>query len=890
MAESNSAAKMVQLLELLLQGQQDLASRLDVIEEQLYKLDEIDSNQREIQSEVDTLSKTTERTHRYLRQLSKQLDNNSLKRPRRSTSTLNLLGLIYRELANQNFIAENSRDVSTFDSDDSEATVQDEPSGNKDRYRNSHRRHVHVDIEASYTNQMPAKYDNNLSHQNIPRDNLVPTPDPVRKSPSPVPAAMTTPNIPVKVSPSAPSVPQSSHQPVNTPVPRQSVNNLSLPPKPHGPPSTPHSTRQTNGQQLLSQLSTDSDDRSIRVDFTSPEAYLKSLDIHVTDQNMISAVNSVFTDEGPEPSMANIPGLRTVILLDTSSSVNEEMMAGAKRFIGNFVDEVENSASYYNLEESMAVAQFGGKCAILQGFTNDYEPLKYATDNMVRGGKSPLLIGLVMVTAYLHKYGRSVDIGGRKLSPRIVVITDGMVTNHDNVGTEQDVESNSIRCKSKVLEFLNVPVQLGFTVSCVGIGEYDKNFLTNISQTQCRGRFYDGHEMENAQLLGRYYRYQKSLTRIELEMSGSSGTEDILTIVNNATREDSSLADIDREEIIKLCKSLLNLKIPNVPPPSKPSPHGQPRSQPHDQPRSQPNIPRRPDAVPAGPSGRPDTSPALKEAVSEIRPSDDVEPPSLGGWESDDDNPEIRGVDLQQCGRTMQYGIRVRRGDNLPPGSHDDDNVGTVVAHRAEGRVVVKWDSRQFGTFDQNHLTKISEYRKLGPAEDIEVGCKVKRGVDWCRGDEDGGANTEGVVLRKHRDKTVTVLWPSTIIERYGFGKDDKFELEVVTEQQAMANANGEFPVNESSDETVVAWQWKDDQNQWRTLPEEESTKIQKHIDDGKHGTIIVKHFGIQLRCDPTRLKFKEMGGRDRAGEMRRYDATANEVATLRFIEQDVFA
>lgn len=40
--------------------------------------------------------------------------------------------------------------------------------------------------------------------------------------------------------------------------------------------------------------------------------------------------------------------------------------------------EVETSASDHNLEEMMAILTFGGRCEVIQHFTNDYMPIKDA--------------------------------------------------------------------------------------------------------------------------------------------------------------------------------------------------------------------------------------------------------------------------------------------------------------------------------------------------------------------------------------------------------------------------------------------------------------------------------------------------------------------------------
>ena len=49
-----------------------------------------------------------------------------------------------------------------------------------------------------------------------------------------------------------------------------------------------------------------------------------------------------------------------------------------------------------------------------------------------------------------------------------------------------------------------------------------------------------------------------------------------------------------------------------------------------------------------------------------------------------------------------------------------------------------------------------------------------------------------------------------------------------------------------SGEGTIEVWQWQDDQNQWRTLSDEESAKLQSHLANSQSGTVIVSHSGIQ--------------------------------------------
>ncbi|KAJ8304801.1 hypothetical protein KUTeg_018384 [Tegillarca granosa] len=234
--------------------------------------------------------------------------------------------------------------------------------------------------------------------------------------------------------------------------------------------------------------------------------------------------------------------------------------------------------------------------------------------------------------------------------------------------------------------------------------------------------------------------------------------------------------------------------------------------------------------------------------------------------ESDEEELKDFGF-YDKYARLLSIGTRVKRGPGWSWGNQDSNGPGTVVAHKDEGELMVKWDNGHINAYFYNHsetshVVKYDSRRILGPGEDIEVGCCVKRGQDWNpNSEEDGGSGTVGIVIRKHHDKKVSVRWPSQVVEKYSFGHDNKYEIEVVNghdeAQLDTGYIGGSQPMDIPGGEDIVyAWQWQDQSHQWRTLPQEAAAKLEDHYLSKKQGTTLVKHYSLQMRSDPVKLKY----------------------------------
>lgn len=637
------------------------------------------------------------------------------------------------------------------------------------------------------------------------------------------------------------------------------------------------------------------------VDYQSPESFLQSTNVQIQDPNLMSALRSVFNDTPTHPQFPT--GLYTVLLIDVSTSINKAMFKEMQHFIDQMVDEVETSASDHNLEEMMAILTFGGRCEVIQHFTNDYMPIKDALQEKVKlGGKTPMLFGLAMAVAYCHKFGKRVKVNGHIVNQRILMITDGYPTDsHDKDACHgTDYETNGIKVQSEVFKFLPILERSPITVSCIGVGECNQVFLKDIAE-RGHGHFYSMSNTQNALKLGRYYLYQDPVTRARTAISQDNGRSDPKTIALQHTTA-THLTDTDMAEILHLLKIDNDSRNPfPAPPPTKkepPKPNIKQEPDPLPTPKPEqppPHVSEKPeikDPTPNIPQPRVTVPPPLKTDPPNLTREVSVVPssPDVSLSESDGELFESYGAPHNRC---FPWGTRVIRGEDWK--WPDDQNMpGTVVAHKGEGVVVVKWDCGSHGEYPQENLFRINDPRALKPGEVIDVGCLVKRGPNWNRGDEDGGPETTGTVIRKHRNNKVSVIWPIGIVDRYSYGEGNK-ELEVVgsgataAAQPSFVGAPGMDPIEpdtrEPMDGEEVVWQWIDcETNEFHTFSKDEKDKLED-IYKKKTGTVLVGYKGQQLRCQPAQWKYRDYTVKSRTGKLHRRVCTHDEAQTFYLIE-----
>ncbi|KAI8520100.1 hypothetical protein Bbelb_033570 [Branchiostoma belcheri] len=138
--------------------------------------------------------------------------------------------------------------------------------------------------------------------------------------------------------------------------------------------------------------------------------------------------------------------LDTVLCLDTSGSMNGRGMAELKKGVRQFLLGVQGNlkflclhnkaetANKMNLRENVAVVEFGGGARIIQPLSGNYATVLWSVDSLKAGGSTPMFEGLMEAMKEILQHGGVLALpGGRKMTPRVILMTDGYPDDKENV-------------------------------------------------------------------------------------------------------------------------------------------------------------------------------------------------------------------------------------------------------------------------------------------------------------------------------------------------------------------------------------------------------------------------------------------------------------------------
>ncbi|XP_078607659.1 uncharacterized protein LOC144879767 [Branchiostoma floridae x Branchiostoma japonicum] len=126
--------------------------------------------------------------------------------------------------------------------------------------------------------------------------------------------------------------------------------------------------------------------------------------------------------------------LDTVLCLDTSGSMNGRGMAELKKGVRQFLLGVQETANKMSLRENVAVVEFGGGARIIQPLSGNYGTVMQSVDNLKAGGTTPMFEGLMEAMKEILQRGGVLTLpGGRKMTPRVILMTDGYPDDKENV-------------------------------------------------------------------------------------------------------------------------------------------------------------------------------------------------------------------------------------------------------------------------------------------------------------------------------------------------------------------------------------------------------------------------------------------------------------------------
>lgn len=207
--------------------------------------------------------------------------------------------------------------------------------------------------------------------------------------------------------------------------------------------------------------------------------------------------------------------LDTILCLDTSGSMSNRGILELKAATGSFLDGVEETARQAGLKENVAVVEFGNKTRVVHRLTTDYRALRHCAGALTAGGVTPMKEGLMLALKEIAEHGGVVNVNGLKLSPRIVMMTDGRPTDGSGRATEEAIKEVLIVAALFGQHWQEVGLPHPIPIACVGCGDADKKLLEGIAKLT-KGMYV---MVENMSELSTFFRRQVLLSRFIMQFS-----------------------------------------------------------------------------------------------------------------------------------------------------------------------------------------------------------------------------------------------------------------------------------------------------------------------------------------------------------------------------------
>ncbi|KAJ7374838.1 hypothetical protein OS493_005190 [Desmophyllum pertusum] len=204
--------------------------------------------------------------------------------------------------------------------------------------------------------------------------------------------------------------------------------------------------------------------------------------------------------------------LDTILCLDTSGSMgwnNNEGINQLKAAARKFLDGVEETARQADLKENVAIVEFGARTQILHSLSTNYLSLRLKIAGLQANGTTPMKDGLLMALQEIGKNGGVVSVNGRKLCPRIILMTDGKPTDENGQDSEQALQAVLLVAVLFGPRWQEVGLPYKIPIACVGCGNADKKLLESIAKVT-GGMYVMVHNMEE---LSTFFKRQVLLSR-----------------------------------------------------------------------------------------------------------------------------------------------------------------------------------------------------------------------------------------------------------------------------------------------------------------------------------------------------------------------------------------
>ncbi|XP_070575525.1 uncharacterized protein [Ptychodera flava] len=199
--------------------------------------------------------------------------------------------------------------------------------------------------------------------------------------------------------------------------------------------------------------------------------------------------------------------LDTVLCLDTSGSMANRGISELKKACTEFLLGIQQTAEQTGLRENVAVVEFGRQTRIVRSLSDNYRLTKQAIDSLAAGGTTPMFEGLMEAMKEVIKNGGVLTMaGGRKMTPRIILMTDGRPDDKDEV-------LKAAMSFGPLWQAVGLPHPI--PIACVGCGpDVDRELLAAIAKVT-NGMFVTGDISQ----LGDFFRRQVLLIRFAAQFA-----------------------------------------------------------------------------------------------------------------------------------------------------------------------------------------------------------------------------------------------------------------------------------------------------------------------------------------------------------------------------------
>ncbi|XP_056015848.1 uncharacterized protein LOC125675787 isoform X3 [Ostrea edulis] len=239
-------------------------------------------------------------------------------------------------------------------------------------------------------------------------------------------------------------------------------------------------------------------------------------------------------------------GLDTIFILDTSASMEGDGFRQMKGVVIDILNEFERRSG---LDTNVGVITFGHENGFFHYCSNRYYDIKNSLDELQCSGPSPIGAGLLLSLGTQGTTGISV-IGKWHIRPRIILISDGKVTDHHYPEGPEDMDGNAPGQAVEELVQIVQRISDAKSIICVPVGEPDMTVLEMISGLSVGGKIVHLHE---ARKIGRFPVNVKIAEQVRgIANSESMNRSRFQTVLSNFLTTDQDLTESDWDDIYEM--------------------------------------------------------------------------------------------------------------------------------------------------------------------------------------------------------------------------------------------------------------------------------------------------------------------------------------------------